>query len=171
MEIRRAKNTWRFDPVDQAYTLVTGNRRFEISTMRADAHQESQLAMQDNAIRLCKEMDAKNEFLGVKGERGDRWVAFPSPTPLVFVEEEETPLLDLHSRGALGAHEVLCPLNESVNRQTLETVAPAQWCNLLRLFFARARDLGPGDREQRVCGLGLRRVRLGRQRARRAFLH
>jgi hypothetical protein len=142
VEIRRAKNTWRFDPVDQAYTLVTGNRRLDLIRPKIFGSLATpSLAAQEKAAQSLRALGMKNEFLDAHGEGENRWVAFPSPTPLVFVEEEKMSPLPLVSSGALGAHEVLCAENRSLDGLALDKVPSAQWSDLLQLFRIRAVDL------------------------------
>jgi hypothetical protein len=142
MEIRRAKNTWRFDPVDQAYTLVTGNRSLgALGLSKLPGAPIDRAELTRRAAQALQGLGEKNAFLGTKGEGDTEWVASPSPTPLVFVEEDTVSSLPFSASGALGAHEILCAQNRDLDGLSLWDIASPQWEILLSLFRARSQDL------------------------------
>jgi len=144
--ILRAENSWRHDPVDDAWTLVTRNRRaLEPLDVRSSLA-ELELQVGQQCIFCDEAVDP------VLAQIGDdvRVVAVPSPTSLTFVEHDVPPTAPFMHQGALGAHELLVPLGDMSHESRLAALPEQAFEDLMVLFSRRHADLARDVRLQSV---------------------
>lgn len=166
--ILRADNEWRFDPVDEAWSLLALNRRaLPPFAPTRDAGEESlrgasecafcgvppapdAVAPLEDPRDLLRQPPYGGRALDQLQRDDQRWVTIPSPTPLCFVEHEAPPATPFTSTGALGAHELLVPLGSHCHDAHLGTLSPAIAGGILTLLSRRASDLREDARLQSV---------------------
>jgi hypothetical protein len=183
MNLQRADNEWRYDPVDEAWTLVARNRRMlRPREMAPDSH-ETRVREGRTCPLCCDDVQHLGEYViehrhvhvgGYVAERehahddddddeGDEEarrppvpvVAVVSPTPLLFIENRPPEETHFVSHGALGAHELLAPVGPDFCR-----LPPSRWgadvCGaLFALFAARHTDLARDHRLQSLSFIAL----------------
>lgn len=149
-QLIRADNEWRFDLLDEAFTVVTRNRRTLEPLAVSLPSSEMRLAAEQRCP-FCDE--APMHVLDrVTGSSGREVVALPSPTPLGFVEDAPPPSGPFTSGGALGAHELLVASAPALHGAALEDLDEETLSSLLLAFARRRSDLA-GD--QRLGGVAL----------------
>lgn len=152
MKIRHADNTWRMDPIDRQRTLMTGNRQLRPLEVRqlgdmGDALDEYSQRARDSLSDLLQ----RQSVLGrIEGEHSD-WIAFPSLTPMVFVEERPSAELYEAEDIAIGAHEILYEDHLQAQNIHVHAFTQTQWSQMLRLFKERVWDLSHDSRLHRVA--------------------
>lgn len=168
--ILRADNEWRFDPVDEAWTLLALNRRAlpplapgrdaaEADLRRASdcpfcgvpGAEAAMPAASSPTDALLREAPFGGRALDQLERDGQRWVTIPSPTPLCFVEHEAPPAAPFTATGALGAHELLLPLGSAWHDAHLASLPPAVAGGILTLLSRRAADLREDARLQSIA--------------------
>lgn len=150
-EILRAENSWRHDPVDDAWTIVTRNRRalepLDVRPPRGELelHEGHECVFCDESV---------DPVLAEVGHE-PRLVAVPSPTSLAFVEHDVPPTAPFMHQGALGAHELIIPLGYMNHEARLAALPEGAFEDLLVLFSRRHADLARDVRLQsvRLCVL------------------
>jgi hypothetical protein len=135
-EVRRADNSWRHDPVDDAWTLVANNRRVIAPLFAERAPDEARL-FAELACPLCAPSHPAIDREGAV-------IALPSPSALAFVEHDLPPPTPFVAGGALGAHEVLAPLGREHHGKL--ALDERTFIDLLVLFARRRADLARDDR-------------------------
>lgn len=151
-QLIRADNEWRFDLLDEAYTVVARNRRaleplrVELPAAEARLHERRGCPFCDEAPLPVLER--------VTDEAGREVLALPSPTPLTFVEDEPPPTGPFASGGALGAHELLVATGTATHRAPLHALEAETLALLLRAFARRRADLA-GDKRLASATLAL----------------
>ncbi|MCP4504263.1 MAG: hypothetical protein GY822_30450 [Deltaproteobacteria bacterium] len=104
--IRRGQNTWRFDPLDRDWTVVTKNRTPGLQQEGEDLVPVGDNPFVQNPFTLPILDDAH-----VSTESQEvRAVALPSPTPCLAIEDPPPVFQPFQAEGALGAHEIIAPL-------------------------------------------------------------
>lgn len=148
--IQRAQNSWRYDPVDEAWTLVARNRRF-LPGLEV-ALPKSERVLREHAVcPFCTTKRPDPVIDAVDGKVGTT-VAIPSPTPLTFVEHGPPPAAPWIDDGALGAHELLVPVGPAAHAERLTDLG-AEWLeDVFVLFGRRHKDLA---RDVRLLSLQL----------------
>lgn len=147
-EFWRAENGFRKDPIDQEWTLIARNRRVvppRSGPRPIEGPAPDPLDARAAAARLPHLGERQNGQAHVK--------AVPSPTPLVFVEQQPPALTPFIESGALGAHELLILAGAPKDMQVANIDANA-FGALFELWAERAHDLAKDLRLQRV-GLSL----------------
>lgn len=137
-----ADNEWRYDPVDDARSLVTRNRRIlpplEVQVPAAEARLRA-----GTACPFCTGA-APHPHDRVVGAAGLAVSVVASPTPLGFVEHEPPPAKTYEVRGALAAHELLVLEHGNAHAPLREWPAEA-FALVLEAMCRRRQDLA-GDR-------------------------
>lgn len=114
VHVLHAENEWRFDPVDERWTLVAHNRR-TVAPLEVAVPADERSLREDTPCLFCGEPDSP-QLAGpldrLADDDGNIGVAFPSPTALCFVEHGPPPQTPFTRGAALGAHELLVPLGE-----------------------------------------------------------
>jgi len=138
--IRRGQNTWRFDPVDRLWTVVTQNRQAQwVPPVAADTLGNNPFVDDDFALPFLDE--------AVSGNR--RAVALPSPTPSLAIEDPPPVFQPFQAEGALGAHELIVPLLPGVDARDAAALSAgelstdsweAMWTVLRRRLWALSND-------------------------------
>lgn len=176
MNLQRADNEWRYDPVDQAWTLVARNRRMLRPREMAPDPQETRVREGRICPLCCDDVQHLGEYViehrhvhvgGYVAERDDQGddditgrppvpvVAVVSPTPMLFIEDPSPDDTPFQSRGAFGAHELLAPVGHDFCR-----LPPSRWgddvCGaLFALFAGRHNDLARDHRLQSLSFIAL----------------
>jgi hypothetical protein len=179
MNLQRADNEWRYDPVDEAWTLVARNRRLlRPREMAPDPHETRvregrTCPLCQNDVQHLGEYVIEHRHVHVGGYVAEREhahddapppdarhlpvpvVAVVSPTPLLFIEDRPPDDTHFSSTGALGAHEILAPVGPEFHR-----LPPSRWgadmCGaLFALFASRHYDLSRDHRLQSVSFIAL----------------
>lgn len=137
-----ADNEWRYDPIDDARSLVTRNRRIlpplEVQLPAAESRLRA-----GTACPYCTGA-APHPHDRVLSPAGLAVSVVASPTPLGFVEHEPPPAKAYETRGALAAHELLV-LEHGDAHAPLEEW-PAEALALLFETMCRRRQDLAGDR-------------------------
>lgn len=149
-QLLRADNEWRFDLLDEQYTLVARNRRV-LEPLRVGLPPAEERLRAERRCPFCEDAPA-HVIERVADEDGREVLALPSPTPLTFVEDSPPPAGPFTSAGALGAHELLVASTASLHGASLPNLDEG-WLALLLLAFARRRADLAGDR--RLLGISL----------------
>lgn len=142
VHVLHADNEWRFDPVDARWSLVTKNRR-TVPPLEVAAPAPERALRESVPCAFCIDPPA-GPLARLADEGGREALAFPSPTPLCFVEHGPPPKTPFATSGALGAHEVLVPTGELHHDAHLATVEPDALALLLLLALRRLAELA-GD--------------------------
>lgn len=139
----RAENEWRFDLLDEAFTVVARNRRtLEPLEVKMPASEQQVLA--SLSCPFC-EGSVAHALDRVQGASGREVIALPSPTPIGFVEDEPPPTRAFASGGALAAHEILVATGADMHGKALEDVDEDTLALLLWSYCRRRADLA-GDK-------------------------
>ncbi|MFZ9886013.1 MAG: hypothetical protein ACO3JL_00820 [Myxococcota bacterium] len=137
-----ADNEWRYDPVDDARSLVTRNRRIlpplEVKVPAAE------LRLRESSACVFCTGTAPHPHDRIERLPGLAVSVVASPTPLGFVEHEPPPEENFETRGALAAHELLV-LEHATAHATLGEWPEAALALLLEAMCRRRQDLA-GDR-------------------------
>ncbi len=146
----RADNEWRFDLLDEDFSVVTRNRR----TLEPLSVQLPASEQRLQASRSCPFCDDEPQQLldRVRGASGQEVLVLPSPTPLGFVEHGPPPLRAFASAGALAAHELLVASGAKQHGASL-TDLDEETLALVLLAYCRRRAELAGDK--RLGGVSL----------------
>jgi galactose-1-phosphate uridylyltransferase len=152
LPILHADNEWRFDPLDERWTLLAHNRR---TLPPIEAHAPaSERALREHAPCVFCEDGVTGPLDRLHGEDGRTALAFPSPTPLTFVEHGAPPTASYSAHGALGAHEIVVAEGASHHALGLAEADPEMLGLMLALAVRRLGDLA-GDHRLRSARLAL----------------
>lgn len=146
----RADNEWRFDLMDEAYTLVARNRR-TLAPLEVKRSASEQALRARFACPFCAG-EALPSLDRVAGASGREVVALPSPTPFGFVEHEPPPMRAFAAGGALGAHEILVATDPALHDSAVVDLDEETLSLFLLAFCRRRADLA-GD--ARLGGVAL----------------
>lgn len=142
-EIWRADNAFRFDPVDDEWTIIAHNRRVlpPLTVPSAMLAIDSKF---DVARAVASLPHIAEETCG-----DSRAVAVPSPTPLAFVEHHAPERGPYIESSALGAHELLTLVGVSPGA-SVASLSGDDLSALFTLFASRLEDLARDTRLQRA---------------------
>jgi len=144
VHVLHADNEWRFDPLDERWTLVAHNRR-TLAPLEVALPAAERALRSDTPCVFCTDPPG-GPLDRLTDDDGNIAVAFPSPTQLCFVEHPPPPNTPYARGSALGAHELLVPLGERSHGATLADTEPAAIALLLALALRRLGDLSGDER-------------------------